>query len=196
MPKRKSKTSERKQSGSNATSKAARDEIERKDVTRNEIEGKDGARSPIARTRTEIEEEPLGGEHILTPEEEQPMMSTGSASTWDYMPDPQVVDVLAETENVETAGSGLAETLRSYHSESPTLSAGDLDADWERANQAGEEAVGGTVATPDQDRVDDLGQALGIVYQDEEPLHTEDKLQKRDRDRWELNPASRETDAE
>lgn len=151
---------------------------------------------PNTRSRTEIEDEPLGGKTILTPEEEQPLMGTGSAATWDYQPDPQVVDVLEETENVETAGAELAQDLRTHHSKSPVLSGGDLDADWERAEQVGEETVGGTVVTPDQDRVDELGQALGLTYQDEEPLGTEDKLQKRDRERWELNPASRETEAE
>jgi len=42
---------------------------------------------------------------------------------------------------------------------SPTLTGGDVDADWKRAAGVGEEAVGGSVATPDQDRVDDIGDA-------------------------------------
>jgi uncharacterized protein DUF6335 len=33
----------------------------------------------------------------------------------------------------------------------PRLSGGDVDADWQRAESTGEEAVGGSVATPDQD---------------------------------------------
>lgn len=148
------------------------------------------------RARTEIGDEPLGGATVLTPEPEQPLMGTGSAATWDYQPDPQVVDILEETENVETASAELAQDLRTHHAESPVLSGGDVDADWKGANDAGEETVGGSVVTPDQDRVDELGQALGLVYQDGEPLRTEDKLQKRDRERWELNPASRETEAE
>lgn len=36
--------------------------------------------------------------------------------------------------------------------------------------------------------VSELGEALGIVYKDDEPLNTEEKLRKRDRARWELNP--------
>ena len=31
---------------------------------------------------------------------------------------------------------------------------------------------------------------MGITYEDDEPLDTEDKLLERDRDRWELNPES------
>ncbi len=140
----------------------------------------------------EIDEQPLGGERVLEPADQQPFVSTASGATWDYVPDPQVLDVLQETERVETAGSELAETLRKHHSESPQLSGGDVDADWERANDVGEEAVGASVATPDQDRVDELGEAVGIVYQDDEPLKTQDKLEKRDRERWELNPASQD----
>jgi hypothetical protein len=40
--------------------------------------------------------------------------------------------------------------------------------------------------------VDELGQALGITYEDDEPLQTEEKLRERDRSRWELDPESAE----
>jgi hypothetical protein len=145
----------------------------------------------VPESQVEVEDMPFAGKTILALEEQQPLVST-SAATWDYIPDPQVMDVLAETEHVETASGELAEELHNHHSKSPELSGGDLDADWERADQVGEETVGGSVPTPDQDRVDELGQAVGLVYQDEEALHTEDKLQKRDRQRWELNPASQD----
>jgi hypothetical protein len=143
-------------------------------------------------TQVEVDELPLGGETVLPLDENQSFVGTGSGATWDYMPDPQVLDVLQATEQVDTSSNEFAAGLRNHHSESPELSGGDVDADWQRANDVGEESVGGTVATPDQDRVDELGAAVGIVYQDEEPLHTEEKLQKRDRERWELNPASKD----
>jgi Family of unknown function (DUF6335) len=73
----------------------------------------------------------------------------------------------------------------------PNLSGGDIDAAWDHSD-AGEETVGGSVSTPDQDTVEDLGKAAGLVYQDDEPLHTTTKVQGRDRNRWELNPASSE----
>jgi hypothetical protein len=47
-------------------------------------------------------------------------------------------------------------------STSPALAGGDVDADWRRADSVGEEAPGGTVATPDQDSVDAAGDALGV----------------------------------
>ena len=50
--------------------------------------------------------------------------------------------------------------------------------------------MGGSVPTPDQDQVDEIGKAAGLTYQDDEPLQSGEKLLKRDRNRWELNPAS------
>ena len=57
---------------------------------------------------------------------------------------------------------------------------------------AGEEAVGGSVATQDQDIVENLGRAAGIIYEDDEELNLVEKVKKRDRKRWELNPSSSE----
>jgi Family of unknown function (DUF6335) len=73
----------------------------------------------------------------------------------------------------------------------PDLSGGDIDAAWDRGD-AGEETVGGSASTPDQDIVEDLGKAAGLSYEDNEPLHTTAKLEGRDRKRWELNPVSSE----
>ena len=66
------------------------------------------------------------------------------------------------------------------------LTGGDVDADWQRAGDIGEEAVGGSVATPDQDRVDDLGRALGVPRAPDEEIRTSSEiLEGRDRNRWE-----------
>jgi uncharacterized protein DUF6335 len=70
---------------------------------------------------------------------------------------------------------------------SPTLSGGDVDADWHRAESAGEEAVGGMVATPDHDVVDEIGRALGVEQaSDAEVRSSEEVLHDRDQHRWEL----------
>jgi hypothetical protein len=148
--------------------------------------------NPSGPPQVEVNDEPLGGETVLAADSDQPLMSTESGDSWDYQADPQVREVLEETEREDTGGEALATSLRLHHSESPILSGGDVDAAWQYGEDVGEEAVGGTVATPDQDRVDELGEAAGLVYQDEEPLNTEEKLQKRDRNRWELNPASKD----
>ncbi len=104
--------------------------------------------------------------------------------------DEEVKESLEEDQNLDYGTRNLQRELRAHTDESPELSGGDVDADWQRADDVGEEAVGGSVSTPDQDVVDELGDAVGVTYSDTEPLHTADKLAKRDRDRWELDPAS------
>jgi hypothetical protein len=86
---------------------------------------------------------------------------------------------------------GLAKRLNEHNSQTPKLSGGDLDAAWDRSSE-GEESVGGSHATPDQSVVEDLGVAVGLHYDDNEPLGTTEKLQERDKNRWDLNPASSE----
>lgn len=82
---------------------------------------------------------------------------------------------------------GLLREVALHHETSPAISAGDLDANWQRAQSAGDEAVGGSVSTPDQDRVDDIGHALGIEQPAEAPLRTsEEILQERDRRYWDF----------
>ena len=77
------------------------------------------------------------------------------------------------------------------HTESsPVLTAGDVDAKWEDAYAVGDEAPGGDNPTPDQQRVDDIGKALGVNYQDNQELQGGDELVDRDKHRWELDPAS------
>ncbi len=86
----------------------------------------------------------------------------------------------------------LEQELEEHHAESPKRSGGDIDAAWEDADAAGEETVGGTTPTPDQDIVDELGEAVGITYEEGEPLDTQTKINQRDRERWELDPDARQ----
>lgn len=90
----------------------------------------------------------------------------------------------------DSSGDEQLEEDLKYTSVSPSLSGGDVDADWQDANSSGEETVGGTTPTPDQDMVDELGEAVGLTYKGDEELGGEEKLAKRDRKRWELNPDS------
>lgn len=76
------------------------------------------------------------------------------------------------------------------------LTGGDIDADWRQASFGGDEAVGGSNPTPDQDNVDGIGKAVGVTYEDAEPLWLEEKIAQRDEERWELNPVSSEDYAE
>jgi len=90
-------------------------------------------------------------------------------------------------------GRATLRQAKSEHTEtSPAITGGDVDADWEDAYAVGDEAPGGDNPTPDQDRVDDIGRALGVEYQDNEELKGSDKIAERDKHRWELDPASAE----
>ncbi len=86
--------------------------------------------------------------------------------------------------------------MRLHTEASPELTAGDVDAKWQDAYAVGDEAPGGDNMTPDQDRVDDIGKAMGVVYDDDEELMGGDEINERDAHRWELDPASKEDDEE
>lgn len=107
----------------------------------------------------------------------------------EYTADIDVQESLVERQALDSGEHELVERLKEHHATSPKLSGGDLDAAWDQAN-VGDETAGGTAATPDQDRVDEFGEAYGIEYEDDEPLHTGEKLAERDEERWELDPAS------
>jgi hypothetical protein len=66
--------------------------------------------------------------------------------------------------------------LRGETAASPRLTGGDVDADWRRAASTGEEAVGGSAVTPDQDVVDQLGEALGVPRAPEESFRPSSEL--------------------
>jgi len=81
----------------------------------------------------------------------------------------------------------LAAQVLSHPETSPVLTGGDPDADWVGAYSSGDEAVGGSVATPDQDVVDEIGRALGVEQESDAPVRTSDEILKfRDRFRWHL----------
>lgn len=113
-----------------------------------------------------------------------------------YPNDEDEIDEIAaefdETADIGDEGAHMMIHKLQVHTDtSPVLSGGDVDAAWDEA-AVGEESVGGGNPTPDQSIVSELGEAMGIEYNDNEPLHTEEKLIERDRHRWELDPASAE----
>ena|SRR5438270_11659326 len=86
----------------------------------------------------------------------------------------------------------LLERLDENRENSPADSGGDIDARWEDVDSTGEEAVAGSQPTPDQSDVEANARAMGIDLQDNQPLDLVEKLEERDRDRWELDEASKE----
>jgi hypothetical protein len=115
----------------------------------------------------------------------------------DYTDDEDILEDFAERQGLAAGGrQKLEEKLNEHNSLDPSLSGGDIDAAWEDTNMAGEESVGGSVSTPDQDVVDELGEAAGLTYRDDEALDYDRKVLKRDRDRWELDPDSADENEE
>jgi hypothetical protein len=105
---------------------------------------------------------------------------------------PSSLDLDRSASAVRTGRRELRERLDEHTETGPALTAGDVDADWESAYSVGDEAPGGDNPTPDQDVVDDIGRAVGVQYDDNEELKGEAKISKRDKHRWELDPASAE----
>jgi Family of unknown function (DUF6335) len=118
-------------------------------------------------------------------------IDAGRAESGEYDLDEEVRQEFEEAQRLGSGSDLLNRELREHHSRSPELSGGDIDADWAGAD-VGDETVGGSAPTPDQDVVEELGEAIGLTYEDNEPLHTREKVQERDRKRWELDPASSE----
>jgi len=112
-------------------------------------------------------------------------LDAGTAERPLFVTDPEVQRDLQEASRLKASRQKPAQPRRS------SLSGGDVDAVTEE-DGAGEQAVGGSVGTPDQDIVENLGRAAGMTYQDDEELNPVEKVKKRDRKRWELNPSSAE----
>lgn len=121
----------------------------------------------------------------------QEFIDAGRAESDEYEPDEEVKNEFEEAQRLGSGADLLKRELREHHSRTPELSGGDIDADWAGAD-VGDETVGGSSPTPDQDVVEEIGEALGVTYEDNEPLHTTEKVEERDRKRWELDPASSE----
>ncbi len=99
-----------------------------------------------------------------------------------------------EIAHAPQAPSELLERLREHNSTSPADSGGDVDAEWEGANDDGSEAVFGHNPTPDQSDVEENAHAYGINFEDNEPLDIVEKMEKRDRNRFELDENSKRGD--
>jgi hypothetical protein len=103
-----------------------------------------------------------------------------------------VADVRDEFAEAQDLGNGPQITQRpERRSPQADVFGGDVDAG-DAGTTIGEEAVGGSNPTPDQDIVDEIGKGAGVTYEDDEPLRPGGKLEERDTNRWELDPASSE----
>ena len=116
------------------------------------------------------------------------------ANNPDYVPDPEIEEFMElEISHAPKDPDLLAQRLRNNTAASPRDAGGDLDANWEDVNDSGSETVAGDNPTPDQSLVEENASAMGISYEDNEELEFIDKIEKRDRDRFELEESSKAT---
>jgi len=104
-----------------------------------------------------------------------------------------ITDILDDA--AETGVSPLGAEDQAIPGDDDTLRAGDPDANPLLNEYSGEEAPGGPNPTPDQNDVDAIGRLYGVSQADESELVLgEELIEKRDRARWENNPASKDED--
>jgi hypothetical protein len=109
-----------------------------------------------------------------------------------YVPDPEIEEFMEqEIHRAPKDPDLLAHRLRNNTAASPRDAGGDLDATWEDVNDSGSETVAGDNPTPDQSIVEENASAIGVSYEDNEELEFIDKIEKRDRDRFELDENSK-----
>ena len=111
----------------------------------------------------------------------------------DFVPDPEIEQFMEE--EIARAPKDpdlLAQRLRNHTAASPSDAGGDLDATWEDAS--GTETVSGDNPTPDQSNVEENAHAVGVNFEDNEELEFLEKIERRDRQRFELDPRSKTED--
>ena len=113
----------------------------------------------------------------------------------DVAPDPEIEEFMEEEiARAPKDPEQLSRRLRNNTAASPTDAGGDLDAAWEDVNDSGTESVSGDNPTPDQSLVEENARAVGVSYEDNEELEFIDKIDRRDRNRFELDPRSKTED--
>ena len=112
-----------------------------------------------------------------------------------FVPDPEIEEFMEEEiARAPKDPEQLANRLRQNTAASPEDSGGDLDASWEDVNDSGTESVAGDNPTPDQSDVEENAHAVGVNFEDNEELEFIDKIDRRDRQRFELDPRSKTED--
>ena len=109
-----------------------------------------------------------------------------------FVPDPDIEEFMEE--EISRAPKDpdlLAQRLRNNTAASPEDAGGDPDAAWEDVNDSGTETVSGDNPTPDQSLVEENARAVCVSYEDNEELEFVDKIDRRDRDRFELDERSK-----
>ena len=127
----------------------------------------------------------------MTKKIKEQFIDAGNAESESYEPNEEVRDEFDEAARLGSRQGGLIEGFGEQISTSRALSGDELDAAWEDSDM-GDDSVGGANPAPDQNIAGELGKAIGLNYEDNEPLHSTEKVAARDQHRWDLDPASSE----
>jgi Family of unknown function (DUF6335) len=113
----------------------------------------------------------------------------------DFVPDPEIEEFMEEEIARAPKDPGLlAQRIKEETAASPRDAGGDFDADWQDINSTGQETAVGDQPTPDMSLVEENAEAVGISFEDNEELRFLEKIERRDKDRFELDERSKADD--
>ena len=123
-------------------------------------------------------------------------MSTGKPYEFyeNDVPNPEIEQFMNEEIDRAPRDSNELEQRFEASTQSPVTSGGDIDAEWEEADDDGAESVGGHNPTPDQSDTEANAAAMGFTFEDNQEIDLLEKMQKRDRNRFELDEDSKSGD--
>ncbi len=110
------------------------------------------------------------------------------------VPNPEIEQFMNEEIDRAPRDSNELEQRFEASVQSPVTSGGDIDAEWEEADDDGAESVGGHNPTPDQSDTEANAAAMGFTFEDNQEIDLLDKMRRRDRDRFELDENSKAGD--
>jgi hypothetical protein len=110
------------------------------------------------------------------------------------VPNPEIEQFMNEEIDRAPRDSNELEQRFEASTQSPVTSGGDIDAEWEEADDDGAESVGGHNPTPDQSDTEANAAAMGFTFEDNQEIDLLEKMQKRDRNRFELDEDSKTGD--
>jgi hypothetical protein len=109
----------------------------------------------------------------------------------DQVPNPEIEQFMNEEIDRVPRDSNELEQRFEASTQSPVTSGGDIDAEWEEADDDGAESVAGHNPTPDQSDTEANAAAMGFTFEDNQEIDLLEKMQKRDRNRFELDEDSK-----
>lgn len=112
----------------------------------------------------------------------------------DYIPNPEIESAMEDEINrAPKDREAQAARLREYAPDALTEASGDPDAQLEDIDDIGDETVMGHDTTPEANDTEDNAAAIGVTFQDNQELNA-DTFDRRDRNRFELDPRSKTED--